>query len=148
MQISDVVPEVSQTSANVHEVASVVMSISFHRMFKVLQAKTTWRVLGLLSYALGPSFNRLFGRWNPFKVFLYVVLSLAILTTILFAKQSSISTFHTICSTQNLHTLCSFDDHLSVFILLRQSFEWKTRHTECSFKRCIFYGVLKLAQTH
>ncbi|AES76432.1 transmembrane protein, putative [Medicago truncatula] len=59
--ISDVVPEVSQTSANVHEVASVVMSISFHRMFKVLQAKTTWRVLGLLSYALGPSFNRLFG---------------------------------------------------------------------------------------
>lgn len=46
----------------------------------------------MLCYALSPSFNRLIGKWNAFKFFLYGVLSLAILTTILFAKQSSFST--------------------------------------------------------
>jgi len=60
-----------------------------------------WRVVGLMSsvvgllcYALSPSFNRLIGKWNPFKVFLYVVSSLFIFTTVLFAKQSSLSTKH------------------------------------------------------
>jgi len=49
-------------------------------------------LVGLLCYTLSPSFNRLIGRWEPFKVFLYIVLSLALLTTILFAKQLSLST--------------------------------------------------------
>jgi len=68
---------------------------------RVFHAKTTWRLVGLMSnvvgllcHALSPSFNRLIGRWKPFKVFLYVVLSLAIITTIMFTKQSSLSTRH------------------------------------------------------
>lgn len=92
---SDVAPEVSPTSQS--QVVQYMISIS-HNVF---QAETTWRVVGFLScvvgllcYALGPSFIRLFGRWNPFKVVLYVVLSLAILTTILFVKQASPSTRH------------------------------------------------------
>ncbi|RHN52474.1 putative TIR domain-containing protein [Medicago truncatula] len=87
------VSDVSQT----RRVVQVIMLISL----RVFQAETTWRVIGfmscivgLLCYALSPSFNRLFGRWNPFKVFLYVALSLAILTTILVVKQASPSTRH------------------------------------------------------
>lgn len=102
MQISDVVPEVSRTSQSVldvsqtdHEVAQVMMPVS-HWDFK---AEMAWRVIGLMSsvvgllcYALSPSFNRLIGRWKPFKVFLYAMSSLVIFTTVLFAKQSSLST--------------------------------------------------------
>jgi len=84
MQMLNVVPEDSQTSQSVH--------------FLYVKTETTWRVVGLMSslagllcYTLSPSFDRLIGRWEPFKVFLYIVLSIAILTTILFAKQLSLS---------------------------------------------------------
>lgn len=97
-------PKVPQTSKIAPDVltvckASQVMLKILHRVF---QAETTWRLVGLISsvvgllcYALSPSFNRLIGRWEPFKFFLYGVLSLAILTTICFAKRSSLSTQHT-----------------------------------------------------
>lgn len=59
-----------------------------------INANIIWRivgivssVIGLLCYALSPSFNRLFGRWNILKFFLYGAFSLAILTTILSTKQ-------------------------------------------------------------
>jgi hypothetical protein len=86
MQILDIVPEDSQTSHSVHSLY-------------VMTETATWRAVGLMSslvgllcYTLSPSFDRLIGRWEPFKVFLYIVLSLALLTTILFAKQLSLST--------------------------------------------------------
>jgi hypothetical protein len=44
----------------------------------------------------------------------------------------AVTIFHSACSTQNIHKLCSFDDHLNVLILLRQSREWKTLNTEYS----------------
>ena len=93
MQISDVDPEVSQSSQSVPGVSQTA-----HKATKVEMA---WRVVGLMSsavglicYALSPSFNRLIGRWKPFKVFLYVVLFLAIVTTVLSAKQSSLPKQH------------------------------------------------------
>ena len=49
-------------------------------------------VVGLLCYAQSPSFNRLIGKWNTLKFFLYGVFSLAIFTTMLFVKQFSPST--------------------------------------------------------
>ncbi|RHN52585.1 hypothetical protein MtrunA17_Chr6g0482151 [Medicago truncatula] len=51
-------------------------------------------IVGLVCYALSPSFNRLIGKLKAFQIFLYGVLSLAIFTTILFAKQSSRTTRH------------------------------------------------------
>jgi len=65
---------------------------------RVFNANIMWRlvgivssVIGLLCYALSPSFNRLFGRWNILKFFLYGAFSLVILTIILFTKQFSVS---------------------------------------------------------
>ncbi|XP_058771089.1 disease resistance protein Roq1-like [Vicia villosa] len=75
--------------------ARVMLQVSV----RVLQAEATWRlvglvssVVGLLCYALSPSFNRLIGGWNSFKGVLYAVFSLVIITTILFGKESSLST--------------------------------------------------------
>lgn len=75
-QASQSVPGVSQTA---HKATKVKMPIP-HWDFK---AEKTWRVVGLMSsvvgllcYALSPSFNRLIGRWKPFKFFLYGVSSL------------------------------------------------------------------------
>lgn len=94
MQISHGVPDVSQT---LDKIAKVMLQIS-HGDF---QTETAWRLVGLMSsvvglscYGLSPSFDRLIGRWKPFKFFLYGLLSLAILTSILFAKHSSLSTRH------------------------------------------------------
>ncbi|RHN52591.1 hypothetical protein MtrunA17_Chr6g0482211 [Medicago truncatula] len=93
-QASQSVPGVSQTA---HKATKVKMPIP-HWDFK---AEKTWRVVGLMSsvvgllcYALSPSFNRLIGRWKPFKFFLYGVSSLVIFTTVLFAKQSSLPKQH------------------------------------------------------
>ncbi|KAL5095723.1 hypothetical protein RYX36_000050 [Vicia faba] len=65
---------------------------------RVLQAEVTWRlvglvssVVGLLCYALSPSFNQLIGGWNSFKIVLYAMFSLIIGATILFGKKSSLS---------------------------------------------------------
>nr|WIL60029.1 nodulation protein [Melilotus officinalis] len=104
LKISHVSPEVSQTSNSGPEVlhtvrkASQIMLQISHRVF---QAKTTWRLVGLVSsvvglfcYALSPSFNRLIGRWKTLQYFLYGVLSFAIVTAILFAEKSSLSTRH------------------------------------------------------
>ena len=97
MQVWGEIPEVSSISHSVSDVSKTCRVVQV--IMSVFQAETTWRVVGfmscivgLLCYALSPSFNRLFGRWNPFKVFLYVALSLAILTTIIFAKKASPST--------------------------------------------------------
>jgi drug/metabolite transporter (DMT)-like permease len=82
---------------NFRKTAQVMLQVS-HRVF---QDEMTWRLIGLMSsvvglfcYALSPSFNRLIGRRKAFQFFLYGMLSLAIFTTILFAKQSSLSTRH------------------------------------------------------
>nr|WIL60033.1 nodulation protein [Melilotus officinalis] len=65
---------------------------------RVINVNTMWRLVGIVSsviglfcYALSPSFNRLIGRWNILKFFLYGVFSLAIIFTILFTKQFSVS---------------------------------------------------------
>ncbi|MCH93721.1 exocyst complex component EXO70B1-like, partial [Trifolium medium] len=96
-QTSPSTPDVSQTSQSTPDVSQVILQNSN----KVFQAETMWRLVGLMSsvvgllcYALSPSFNRLYGRWKPFKFFLYGSLSLAIFTTILFARKTSISTQH------------------------------------------------------
>lgn len=66
---------------------------------KVSSGNAFWRLVGLVSsvvglscYAQSPSFNRLIGRWNIFKISLYGLFSFAIFTTILFVKQFSPST--------------------------------------------------------
>ncbi|XP_057446646.1 TMV resistance protein N-like [Lotus japonicus] len=62
-----------------------------------LRAKMGWRLVGLASslvgllcHALSPSFKRLIGRWNLFKLLLYCVFSVVVCTTVLFAKQLSL----------------------------------------------------------
>nr|WIL60028.1 nodulation protein [Melilotus officinalis] len=87
---SQSVVEVSQTSNWVLRTL-----LTSKRVFNV---NTMWRlvgtvssVIGLLCYALSPSFNRLIGRWNILKLFLYGMFSLAIIITILFTKQFSVS---------------------------------------------------------
>ncbi|KAK7270722.1 hypothetical protein RJT34_26087 [Clitoria ternatea] len=70
---------------------------------RALHADKTWRLVGLgssivgmLCYALSPSFNRLIGGWNPFKFSLYGIFSLVICVTftLLFARNSEISRWH------------------------------------------------------
>jgi hypothetical protein len=96
-QTSQSTPDSSQTTESTPDVSQGILQIS-HTVF---QAETAWRLVGLMSivvgllcYALSPSFNRLYGRWKPFKFFLYGSLSLAIFSTILFARKTSISTQH------------------------------------------------------
>ena len=93
-QIIDEVHEASQISqiADVSQDRLQILRRVFHdeRTWRVVSLMSS--VVGLLSYALSPSFNRLIGRWKHFKIFLYAVLSLAILYTILFAKKIPIPT--------------------------------------------------------
>ncbi|MED6108593.1 hypothetical protein PIB30_025556 [Stylosanthes scabra] len=44
-------------------------------------------IVGLLCYALSSSFNDLFGKWNAFKIILYVVFSSIALVLVWFVKQ-------------------------------------------------------------
>ncbi|KAJ1386709.1 putative transmembrane protein [Sesbania bispinosa] len=102
--ISQRVPEILPTSQSVPEVLQTsqrFLQVTMQTSQRLFQAKMMWRlvgfvssVVGLLCYALSPSFNRLIGGWNIFKLFLYVVLSLVVCATILFAKQSSLLTQH------------------------------------------------------
>lgn len=114
LQSSHRIPKVSQTSTSVFEISQTSQSVPqvlqtstrvdqdklliSHRYF---QAEIRWRLVGLLSSVVGlschaqsPSFNRLIGGWNPFKFFVYGVLSLVIFITILYAKHRSLSTSH------------------------------------------------------
>jgi hypothetical protein len=68
-------------------------------------------VVGLSCYALSPSFNRLIATRKPFKLIAYGVLSLALITTILFANKLPSSTRH-----NELKSLMSF----AVLIMLSE----------------------------
>ncbi|KAK7300872.1 hypothetical protein RJT34_11723 [Clitoria ternatea] len=46
----------------------------------------TSSVVGLLVYSLSSSFNRLFGKWNLWKILLYIIFSFIICLSVLFAK--------------------------------------------------------------
>ncbi|CAL0312289.1 unnamed protein product [Lupinus luteus] len=66
-------------------------------------------VVGLLCYALSSSFNKLFGEWNFFKIFLYVIISFTIFFMTLVAKvwQPSMSIL--------------FKTHMAILLLLATS---------------------------
>ncbi|KAJ1386713.1 NB-ARC domain protein [Sesbania bispinosa] len=92
---SQSIPEVLQTSQR------VIPQVTLQSAPGIFQAETIWRLVGLASsvvglvcYALSPSFNRLIGGWNSVKCFFYGVLFLVVFATILFVKQSSLSTKH------------------------------------------------------
>ncbi|XP_027357539.1 TMV resistance protein N-like [Abrus precatorius] len=98
LQASQSIIDVSQTSKSAPEVSQMLVPEVLQTSTSALQAEMMWRLVGLVSsivgllcFALSPSFHRLIGQWNPFKFSLYALLSLVICATILFARQSSFS---------------------------------------------------------
>ncbi|KAK7314895.1 hypothetical protein VNO77_33425 [Canavalia gladiata] len=94
------IPEVSHSVSEVLQISECVIEV-LQTSKSTLQAIMMWRlvglassVVGLLCFALSPSFHRLIGGWNRFKFTLYGLFSLVICAMVLFARQSSFSRQH------------------------------------------------------
>ena len=63
------------------------------RVSKLLRKPLLWKVTGFVSgivgficFALGPSFEELFGQWNLLKIYIYIVVASLLSILILFAR--------------------------------------------------------------